>query len=303
MSCYSISELEQLSGIKAHTIRMWEQRYGVLRPVRSATNIRKYCDDDLRRLLNVATLCGRGQRISQVATLSDEELTASVRAGCHSANCDYNEQVNTLLTALLVFDEQRLHQLLNKTTKRLGFEGMMLHVVQPLLQRIGTLWLTRAISSAHEHLLLHLLRQKVLAATEALPTVPATAANRRWLLFLPALEMHELPLLLMSYVLRARGQHTLYLGQNMPTAELREVCETYRPAVLVTVLTSQPERARVAAFAQGLATLCPAARLVLYGPLTRQEGLALPANCTVPLTMADFVALVEQSAFPALVEQ
>lgn len=296
MSCYSISELEQLSGIKAHTIRMWEQRYGVLRPVRSATNIRKYCDDDLRRLLNVATLCGRGQRISQVASLSDEELTASVRAGCHSANCDYNEQVNMLLTALLAFDEPRLHYLLTKKSKRLGFEGMMLHVVHPLLQRIGTLWLTRAISSAHEHLLLHLLRQKVLAATEALPAVPVTADTRRWLLFLPALEMHELALLLMNYLLRARGQHTLYLGQNMPTAELTEVCETYRPNMLVTVLTSQPERARVAAFAQELTALCPDKQLVLYGPLTRQEGLQLPDNCTVPLTMADFIGLVEKSA-------
>jgi DNA-binding transcriptional MerR regulator len=295
VSCYSISELEQLSGIKAHTIRMWEQRYGVLRPVRSATNIRKYCDDDLRRLLNVATLCGRGQRISQVASLSDEELTATVRAGCQSADCDYTEQVNTLLTALLAFDEPRLHQLLNKASRRLGFEGMMLHVVYPLLQRIGTLWLTRAISTAHEHLLSHLLRQKVLAATEALPAVAASADTRRWLLFLPAHELHELALLLMNYVLRARGQHTLYLGQNMPITELGEVCETYRPDVLVAVLTSQPERARVATFAQELQALCPDKQLVLYGPLTRQEGLVLPATCAAPPTMVDFIELVEKS--------
>jgi len=294
VACFSISDLEQLSGIKAHTIRMWEQRYGVLRPVRSATNIRKYCDDDLRRLLNVATLCVRGQRISQVASLSDEEMAAAVRACCEDS-CDHAQRVNGLLTAMLAFDEPRLHYLLNKATRQLGFEQMVLQVAYPLLQRIGTLWLTQAISLAHEHLLSHLLRQKLLAATEALPAV-AAPGGRRWLLFLPAQEMHELALLFMNYALRARGQHTLYLGQNMPIDHLADVCSTYRPEVLVTVLTAQPERGKVAAFARELAALCPDKPLVLYGPLTRQEGLVLPERCVVPAMMTDFIELVEKSA-------
>jgi DNA-binding transcriptional MerR regulator len=290
VGCFSISDLEQLSGIKAHTIRMWEQRYGVLRPVRTATNIRMYCDDDLRRLLNVATLCGRGRRISQVACLSDAEMTAAVLACCDDAH-DYNRQINGLLAALLAFDEPRMTQLLGAATKQLGFEEMMLHMAYPLLQRIGMMWMAGTVNPAQEHLLSHLLRQKLLAATDALPTVSATD-RRRWVLFLPQHELHELALLFMNYALRARAQHTLYLGQNLPISELQAVCDSYQPDVLVTVLTSQPERSRVAGFAQEVAASCPGKLLVLYGPLVRQESLELPANCICPPLMTDFLALI-----------
>ena len=291
MGHFSISDLEQLSGIKAHTIRMWEQRYGLLRPVRTATNIRMYCNDDLRRLLNVSTLCSRGQRISQVARLSDEEIKCAVLACCNDAH-DYHQQVNGLLAAMLSFDEQRLNQLFTEAAARLGFEQMMLFVAYPLLQRIGLMWLAGTVNPAQEHLLAHLLRQKLLAATDALPTVPASA--RRWVLFLPENELHELALLFMNYTLRARGQHTLYLGQNLPVEELAAVCATYQPDVVVTVLTSQPERSRVAEFAREVSASCGDKLVVLYGPLARQEGLELPPNCVSPGLMTDFLALVAE---------
>lgn len=293
MGHFSISDLEQLSGIKAHTIRMWEQRYGLLRPVRTATNIRMYCDDDLRRLLNVTTLCGRGQRISQVAKLSDAEIKAAVLACCDDSH-DYHRQVNALLAAMLGFDEARLAQLLGESTGRLGFENMMLRVAYPLLQRIGLMWMAGTVDLAQEHMLAHLLRQKLLTATDALPAVPTTA--RRWALFLPADELHELALLFMNYLLRARGQHTLYLGQNLPTSGLSNVGTSYKPDAVVTVLTTQPERGRVAEYAQELRTLFPEAQLVLYGPLARQEGLVLPDNCVVPVLMTDFMALIAAGA-------
>ncbi|WP_046246962.1 MerR family transcriptional regulator [Hymenobacter terrenus] len=289
MGHFSISALEQLSGIKAHTIRMWEQRYGLLRPVRTTTNIRMYCDDDLRRLLNVTTLCGRGQRISQVARLSDAEMTEAVMACCDDAH-DYHRQVNSLLTAMLSFDEPRLRQLLNDAVHHLGFENTMLRVAYPLLQRIGLMWMAGTVDVAQEHMLAHLLRQKILAATDALPSVPMTA--RRWLLFLPADELHELGLLFMNYLLRARGQHTLYLGQSMPTSGMAEVGPSYRPDAVVTVLTTQPERGRVAEYAREIKALFPRALLVLYGSLARQEGLELPSNCVSPELMTDFMALI-----------
>ena len=291
MGHFSISDLEQLSGIKAHTIRMWEQRYGLLRPVRTATNIRTYCNDDLRRLLNVSTLCSRGKRISQVACLSDAEIQAAVLACCNDAH-DYNQQVNALLAAMLSFDEQHLNQLFSEAANQLGFEKMMLFVAYPLLQRIGLMWLAGTVNPAQEHLLAHLLRQKLLAATDALPTVPASA--RRWVLFLPANELHELALLFMNYTLRARGQHTLYLGQNLPVEELTEVCKTYQPDAVVSVLTSQPERGRVAEFAREVSASCGGKLVVLYGQLARQEGLELPPNCVSPALMTDFLALVAE---------
>lgn len=292
MGHFSISDLEQLSGIKAHTIRMWEQRYSLLHPVRTATNIRTYSDDDLRRLLNVTTLCGRGKRISQVAKLSDEEISTAVLACCDDAH-DYHLQVNALLAAMLGFDEYRLSQLLNEATQRLGFEQMMLSVAYPLLQRIGLMWLAGTVDMAQEHLLAHLLRQKILAATDALPSVLPTA--RRWLLFLPAEEMHELALLFMNYLLRARGHHTIYLGQNLPTIGLANVAPAYQPDTVVAVLTSQPERNRVADYAREVQAIIPNASLVLYGQLARQEGLELPPNCVTPTLMTDFIELIEAS--------
>ena len=289
MSHFSISDLEQLSGIKAHTIRMWEQRYGLLQPVRTATNIRTYSDDDLRRLLNVTTLYSRGQRISQVARLSDAEIKEAVLACCDDDH-DYHFQVNALLAAMLGFDEPHLNQILGEATARLGFENMMMRVVYPLLQRIGLMWLAGTVDLAQEHMLAHLLRQKLMAATNALPTVPATA--RRWVLFLPADELHELALLFMNYVLRARGQHTLYLGQNLPMVGLLNVNAAYQPDAVVTVLTTQPERGRVAEYAGELRGLFPEAQLVLYGPLARQDGLELPFNCVAPALMTDFMTLI-----------
>ena len=299
MPYFSISDLEQLSGIKAHTIRMWEQRYDLLHPVRTPTNIRIYCDDDLRRLLNVSTLCARGQRISQVAKLSDEEMSQAVLACCDDAH-DYHQQVNALLAAMLGLDEPHLNQLLNEAAHQLGFENMMLNVAYPLLQRIGIMWLAGTVNMAQEHMLAHLLRQKMLAATDALPATPATA--RRWVLFLPADEQHELALLFMNYLLRARGQHTLYLGQNLPTLGLAEVGTSYRPDALVAVLTAQPERGRVAEFAAGVQALFePETLLVLYGSLARQEGLVLPENCVAPPLMTDFIALIAAQAVEKVV--
>ena len=290
MPHFSISDLEQLSGIKAHTIRMWEQRYDLLRPVRTATNIRTYSDNDLRRLLNVTTLCGRGQRISQVAKLSDEEISRAVLA-CSDDAHDYHGQVNALLAAMLGLDEPRLDQLLNEAARQLGFEDMMLRVAYPLLQRIGLMWLADTMNIAQEHMLVHLLRQKMLAATDALPPVPAAA--RRWVLFLPAEELHEMALLFMNYLLRARGHHTLYLGQNLPNVGLAAIGAAYHPDALVTVLTAQPDRGRVAEYAAEVQALfAPGTLLVLYGSLARQEGLVLPDHCVAPPLMTDFMALI-----------
>lgn len=298
MGHFSISDLEQLSGIKAHTIRIWEQRYGILRPVRTATNIRTYCDDDLRRLLNVATLCGRGYRISQVAKLSEQELSKAVIScddDAHSQN--YCHQVNGLLAAMLEMNECQLTHLLNHAIASYGFEQAMLRVAYPFLHRLGVMWQAGTVNPAHEHLVTNLLRQKMMAATDGLPPVqPATA--RRWVLFLPEREMHELALLFMNYALRARGHHVLYLGQNLPVTELRAVCVAYQPYAALTVMTAVPERHEVQDFVQQLSQLCPDIHLYLYGPLAQLE-FRLPTNAVRLALMTDFLALADATALTA----
>lgn len=293
MGHYSISDLENLSGIKAHTIRIWEQRYGILRPIRTATNIRTYCDDDLRRLLNVATLCNRGHRISKVAQLSERELCEAV-ISCSGDAHDYCQQVNSLLAGMLEMNEPHLNALLNDAIQQLGFEDAMLHVSYPFLQRIGVMWQAGSVNPAHEHLVTNLLRQKMMAAIDALtPALPAQA--KRWVLFLPEGEMHELALLFMNYLLRVRGNHVLYLGQNLPTSELKQVCATYWPHAVCTVMTALPERDRVQEFLDNVASYCAGAELVFYGPLAQNESLQLPANSRRMSLITDFVKLAEQT--------
>ncbi|WP_375436613.1 MerR family transcriptional regulator [uncultured Hymenobacter sp.] len=292
MGQFSISDLEQLSGIKAHTIRMWEQRYGILRPVRTATNIRTYCDDDLRRLLNVATLCGQGYRISKVAQLSEEELCQAV-ISCNEDAHNYCQQVNSLLAAMLDMNEPQLSYLLNLATQQLGFEAAVMHVVYPFLQRIGVMWQAGSVNPAQEHLVTNLVRQKMIAATDSLASVQPTSTHR-WVLFLPEGEMHELALLFMNYALRARGQHVLYLGQNLPTKELQAVCATYQPYALCTVMTALPERDQIQDFISSLAVLGPDKLLCFYGPLAHMEGLEMPVNATRFRYMPEFLALADE---------
>lgn len=292
MGKFSISDLENLSGIKAHTIRMWEQRYNILRPVRTSTNIRTYCESDLRRLLNVATLCNRGHRISRVAQLSEQELCHAVMQ-CGEEGHDYLPQVNALLAAAVAMDEPQLQTQIAAALNQLGFEEAMLHILYPFLRRVGVMWQVGTISPAQEHLVASLIRQKMAAAIEALPYVAPTGA-RRWVLFLPQGELHELALLFMSYALRARQHHVLYLGQNLPVKELAGVCAAYQPYALCTVLTSVPERDQVQDFVEELARTSPHTPLFLYGPLVQRECLQLPGNAVQLRLMTDFLALADK---------
>ncbi|MCB2408194.1 MerR family transcriptional regulator [Hymenobacter lucidus] len=292
MGQFSISDLESISGIKAHTIRMWEQRYGILQPVRTTTNIRTYCDNDLRRLLNVATLCGQGHRISKVAQLTEQELASAVISCCEDPH-DYARQISALLAATLEMDEPRLNKLLNGAIRQLGFEETVMRVAYPFLQRIGVLWQTGSINPAQEHLVSNLIRQKIVAATDTLtPVLPGE--SRRWVLFLPEGELHELALLFMNYALRARGHHVLYLGQNMPENELQAVCKVYQPHAIGTVLTAVPERCQVQSYINTLAERCADATLVFYGPLMSCQKLSLPANAVNPRLMTDFLAFADE---------
>ncbi|MFD1468816.1 MerR family transcriptional regulator [Hymenobacter caeli] len=289
MGQYSISDLEQLSNVKAHTIRVWEQRYGLLQPARTAANIRYYSDDDLRRLLNVASLCERGLRISAVARLSEHERAQAVGALAGEAAAGHGPRINALVAAMLGLDEPLLHRLLGEAVAQLGLEPAMVEVVYPLLRRIGLSWQAGTLNAAQEHLVSQLVRQRLLVAADGLPAAPAGAP--RWLLFLPEGELHELALLFINYALRARGQQVLFLGQNLPLADVEAACRAFRPDAVATVLTAVPARERVPAFAAELRRRCPGPQLVFYGPLAQLVGTP-PAGSHLPALITDFLALI-----------
>lgn len=303
---YSISDLEQLSGVKAHTIRIWEQRYNLLNPSRTTTNIRTYGEADLRRLLNVATLCSRGQRISQVVRMSEEERQAAALALCNEVKPADGPRLNALLTASLDLDEPRLHRLFDEAIEELGTEETLLRLGYPLLQRLGVSWKAGSLSLAQERLVGQLLRQELMASADALPLIPLAQADApRWLLFLPEGEWQELSLLFMNYALRARGRQVLYLGPNLPLADVVAAAKTFKPSVLATVLTSVPARNQVSNFAAELRAQCPEASVILFGSLAVQTP-ALPEGC-MPLAclheFRDLIPFVNQGVEPEVIEK
>jgi DNA-binding transcriptional MerR regulator len=288
---YSISDLEQLSGVKAHTIRIWEQRYNLLNPSRTVTNIRTYGEADLRRLLNVAALCSRGQRISQVVRLSEEECQMAALALCNEVQPADDARLNAMLGASLDLDEPRLHRLFDEAIEELGTEDTLLRLGYPLLQRLSVSWKEGSLSVAQERLVAQLLRQELMASADALPLIPLSQEDApRWLLFLPEGEWHELALLFMNYALRARGRQVLYLGPNLPLPDVLAAAKTFRPTVLATVLTKAPAR-QVPAYAAELRQYCPEATLLLFGSLAVQAK-ELPEGCLPMACLHEFRDLI-----------
>lgn len=235
MGKYSIKELEQLSGIKAHTIRIWEKRHRLIEPSRTSTNIRFYSDDDLKKIINVSVLNNSGIRISRIADMSAEELNRKVMELSQIRN-DASVNTDQLILCMVDMEEEMFEKILNSFILRYGFEKTVIEIIYPFLQKIGILWQTRNITPAHEHFISNLIRQKIIVAIDGLP-VPSKIA-RKVVLFLPEGEMHELGLLFYHYLARKEGYRTYYLGQNLPHEDLVNIVAVHKPQFLITSITS-----------------------------------------------------------------
>ncbi len=233
---YLIRDLEKMTGIKAHTIRIWEKRYQVVKPKRTSTNIRYYCDEDLKRLLNISALIKQGFKISQLAELGDDELNEKIM-NAYSHESEETSRIDNLVTAMIDLDEPRFEKTIHLATLNMGFEHTILNIIYPFLERIGILWLTGTINPAQEHFVSNLLRQKLLVAIDNLIVKPARD-SKRFILFLPENELHELGLLFYSYLVRKSGHKIIYLGQSVPYGDLLEVARLKEPDALVTSLVS-----------------------------------------------------------------
>ncbi|MCB0501935.1 MAG: MerR family transcriptional regulator [Bacteroidetes bacterium] len=218
---YSIKELELLSGIKAHTIRIWEQRYGLFHPERTSTNIRQYSSEDLKMLLNISLLNANGFKISKLSKLSEAEI-AKETLKILQVNKSVHERMEGLKHAMLTFDEQLFVKIINEESFQDGFEKAMKNLIYPFLNLVGELWQTGAITPLHEHFISALIRQKLLAAIDRLP-VPEQNLSKSFVLVCPEGEMHEIGLLYSNYMMRSRGVFTLYLGTNVPADDVVKI--------------------------------------------------------------------------------
>ncbi len=238
MNTFSISDLQDYSGIKAHTIRIWEQRYNALQPNRSEGNTRYYDGNQLRRLLNIVSLMESKHKISDLCAMTDESLYILIEAKFQNngKNENGNEYfISQLIAAATNFDEPFFEKIFANCVIRLGLRNTYLEIIFPLLNRMGLMWASGNRFAAYEHFSSNLIMQKLNAAIDALP--PNDPANSStWVLFLPENEYHEIGLLFSYYILRLNGKKVIYLGSNLPLDMLIGAAEKIKPNHLLFFL-------------------------------------------------------------------
>lgn len=272
MGKYSIKELEQLSGIKAHTIRIWEKRHKIISPSRTATNIRFYSDDDLKKIINVSLLNNYGIKISKIADMSLDDVNQKVLQISEIKN-DAIIHIDQLVVAMIDMEEEAFEKILSNLILRYGFEKTVTEMVYPFLEKIGILWQTQNITPAHEHFISNLIRQKIIVAIDGLPIPPKTA--RRILLYLPEGELHELGLLFYHFLTRKAGYRTYYLGQTVPHNDLISVALRHSPEILLTSITSTPSEP-IENYLQKLNNDFPSLSILVSGyQVQRYKGLKI----------------------------
>jgi DNA-binding transcriptional MerR regulator len=289
MNCrFSIKDLEKLSGIKAHTLRIWEQRYGILKPERTDTNIRWYCNDKVKHLLNVTFLYEHGYKISKIAALQHSEVVAEVNKIVDSEinACD---QVRGMVLSMVEMDELRFEKIISSNIQHKGFTYTIENIVYPFLNKIGVLWQTGSINSGQKHFISNLIRQKLVVAIDAqLP--PVNPHAKKIVLFLPDGELQELNLLYLNYLLRSQGHRVTYLGQSVPLQDLRKVVEIKEPEYLISAFTHISDEPN--SFLNELSSTFPEKTILLSACQMIDKLGILPKNVQCFKCPQDLVGLV-----------
>lgn len=278
MGTYSIKELEKLSGIKAHTIRIWEKRYNLITPVRTKSNIRCYSDEDLKKIINVSLLNNRGIKISIIAEMTNDDLNRKV-IELSESQTQANVYIDRLITGMIDLNEKQFANELTLLEEKFGFERTITEIIYPFLDKIGILWQTGGITPAHEHFISNLIRQRIIVSIASLP-IP-DSSTLRVILFLPENELHEIGLLFYHYMARKCGFMTYYLGQSVPHEDLKKVYAVHRPHFLVTSLTSFPSPQQLNDYLKMLSDDFPKSRILAAGALLRKTFFKTPSNVKI----------------------
>lgn len=296
MTKYSIKDLEKFSGIKAHTIRIWEQRYQLLTPQRTETNIRYYDEEQLKYLLNVSLLVENGYRISQICSFSEEEFNRHLRELIDSGYINKHDQqvnstINELVIAMLDLDERRFEKILSSSLLQRSFEDTLIKIIYPFLKRIGVMWRTGEVSTAQEHFIYQLIRQKIIVAIDGL-MMPESGAEK-YLLFLPKSEFNDLLILLFTYILKHRGKQCIYLGVDIPFKDLKQVTEITKPKTLFTFIKAPASKIDTQAYIYELSETFQENQILVSGNPYFMEELEYPDNVLLIATVDDMITMLE----------
>jgi DNA-binding transcriptional MerR regulator len=234
---YSIKQLEALTGIKAHTLRIWEQRHEIVVPKRTQGNTRYYTSEDVRIMLNVVTLYRHGSKISEIAKMTKQEICCQIRQTVAKLQCNYEPQINSLITSMIEFKEAIFDKTISASILKRGFEKTITYIIFPLLQKIDTLLASDSVSVSQKQFIYNLIRRKLFAAIESQEDFFINTTNK-YLLFLPKGEDKDLPLLFAHYLIKQSGGSVCYLGTNICLEQVQEVSAIYQPDYLFTLVNS-----------------------------------------------------------------
>lgn len=286
MSTYSIKDLEKLSGIKAHTIRIWEQRYHLIEPGRTDTNIRYYSDNDLVKLMNVSVLNQNGYKISKISQLNDSQIS-EIMLNLNNEFPSLSTQTESLVMAMIEIDERHFNQLFEKSVANLGFENTIEQLLFPFLERIGVLWLAGSINPAQEHFITSLIRQKLIAAIDH-EGIKTEGTHPRILFYLPEGEFHEIGLLYYNYLARKADFEVLYLGTSVPFRDIIRVDEIKPAQILFTSFVTSPGAGVLVEKIKKLKKAFPDKAVLVSGWQVKQEQPRLPENFLKIASSTDF---------------
>jgi DNA-binding transcriptional MerR regulator len=244
---FSIKNLEHLSGIKAHTIRIWEKRYNLFEPERTDTNIRLYNLENLQKLLNVTLLYNNGYKISKIASFNSQEITENVHKLTINKNAD-DWSIGLFKLAMINFDQRLFTKTFNDLLDQFSFSEVFKNVFVPLMNELGVLWQTNSISPSHEHFITSLVKQKIHAMCEDLQQQSTRRTDRRFVLFLPDNEIHELGLLYLQYEVLNNGFQCVFLGQSVPIESLNNLVDIGEPITFITYFTIEPTQDKIKAY-------------------------------------------------------
>ena len=240
-SNFSIKDLENISGIKSHTIRIWEKRYKLLSPDRTDTNIRRYSLPSLQKLLNITLLYNHGFKISKIASLDHEEIPTMVREIALKSNSE-QVSINALKLSMVNFDTILFDATYEEILLQNDFDFVFMNIFMPLMNELGILWQTNAISPSHEHFITNLIKQKIHIQTESLQKGYTTQNNKIFVLYLPEDEIHEMGILFLNYFILKFGYKTIFLGQSLQTESLETLLSFSAEFCFVTYLTVEPDK-------------------------------------------------------------
>lgn len=289
MNAFTIKDLENLSGIKAHTIRVWEQRYSFLKPRRTTTNIRYYSNDELKALLNIALLNKYGYKISRIDQMQPAEIRQTILSLSDPAAVQ-ERMVNELVQEMVNMQMDRFEQVIAGYIAAKGIEETIMDIIFPFLEKTGILWQTGHINPAQEHIVSNIIRHKLIVAIEA--AAPARKKDITALLFLPEGEHHEMGLLFIYYLLKSGGVQTIYLGANIPMKDAGYVTQIKNPDLVFIHLTATCPNFSFDKFLTGLAQKISKPDIYISGQLAQTCHNPVPAKVHLMRSLSEVVSLI-----------